>query len=108
MAVEMMPVPRGLVSTSASPGRAPALSTILSGCTTPVTDMPYLGSRSFQLTRLSSLAQPEADVESTPTGLVISYLISDMAGSVPMIFLQGSHTGKYKALPLPAGGQRGG
>ena len=46
-AVEMMPVPMGLVSTSLSPGLAFAFVTILSGAMRPVTAMPYFGSASF-------------------------------------------------------------
>src|SRR5881398_2468249 len=45
-AVVRTPVPIGLVSTRASPGRAPALVTMRSGCTSPITAMPYLGSGS--------------------------------------------------------------
>ena len=41
----MMPVPSGLVRTRQSPGRAPALVTIRSGCTSPVTAKPALISR---------------------------------------------------------------
>ena len=44
MAVVMMPVPRGLVSTSRSPGRAAALVRRRFGWTNPVTDRPYSGS----------------------------------------------------------------
>ena len=46
-AVVRIPVPSGLVNTSASPGRAPALVTMRAGCTTPVTAMPYFGSGSL-------------------------------------------------------------
>jgi hypothetical protein len=46
-AVVRMPVPSGLVSTSASPIRAPALVTICCGPTIPVTAMPYFGSASL-------------------------------------------------------------
>ena len=45
-AVVMMPVPMGLVSTSASPGWAPALVTCRPGSTSPTTDRPYFGSLS--------------------------------------------------------------
>ena len=45
-AVVRTPVPIGLVSTSVSPGRAPVFRTIRSGCTSPITAMPYLGSGS--------------------------------------------------------------
>ena len=38
-----MPIPSGLVSTSASPGRAPALRVTFASSTTPVTDSPYSG-----------------------------------------------------------------
>ena len=37
IAVEMMPVPRGFVSTSASPGRAPTFRQIRPGWTRPTT-----------------------------------------------------------------------
>ncbi len=39
-------MPIGLVSTRASPGRAPALVVMRSGCTSPITAMPYFGSGS--------------------------------------------------------------
>ena len=45
-AVEMAPAPSGLVRTSASPGRPAAFVMTSSGCTTPVTASPYLGSGS--------------------------------------------------------------
>ena len=45
-AVEIAPTPSGLVSTSASPGRAPAFVSSSSGCTVPATDRPYFGSGS--------------------------------------------------------------
>ena len=45
-AVDTAPAPSGLVSTSASPARPPALVITSSGRTTPVTASPYLGSAS--------------------------------------------------------------
>ena len=39
----VMPMPSGLVSTSASPGFAPALRVTFASSTTPVTDRPYSG-----------------------------------------------------------------
>ena len=45
-AVVSTPVPIGLVSTSASPGRAPALDTMRSGWIVPVTNRPNFGSSS--------------------------------------------------------------
>ena len=45
-AVTTAPAPSGLVSTSASPTRPPALAITRSGCTAPVTARPYLGSGS--------------------------------------------------------------
>ena len=45
-AVLMIPVPRGLVSTRRSPGRASALVVILSGWTSPTATIPYFGSGS--------------------------------------------------------------
>ena len=52
-ALASTPMPRRLVSTSRSPGRAPPLYTISSGLATPVTARPYLGS-------LSSIECPPA------------------------------------------------
>ena len=46
MAVVAMPMPSGLVSTSTSPGRSPALVRMRSGWTSPTTAMPYFGSGS--------------------------------------------------------------
>ena len=45
-AVDTAPAPSGLVSTSASPARPPALVSTSSGCTIPVTARPYFGSAS--------------------------------------------------------------
>jgi len=42
----MMPVPSGLVSTSACPGRAPVLAHTASSATSPVTDSPNFSSGS--------------------------------------------------------------
>ena len=46
IAVAMTPDPIGFVSTSWSPGLAPALVTIRSGCTSPIATSPYFGSAS--------------------------------------------------------------
>ena len=48
-AVVRIPVPSAFVSTSASPGCAPALVTMRAGSTTPVTAMPYFGSASLMV-----------------------------------------------------------
>ena len=45
-AVEITPSPIGFVSTSASPGCAPAFVSTRSGCTVPTTARPYFGSAS--------------------------------------------------------------
>ncbi len=49
IAVVATPTPSALVSTSASPARSPALVRIRSGCTSPTTASPYLGSGSSTL-----------------------------------------------------------
>ena len=46
-AVSSTPVPTGLVSSSASPGRAPPVRMIAAGWITPVTESPYFGSSSI-------------------------------------------------------------
>ena len=48
-AVVRTPIPKGLVSSSTSPGRAPELVSTLSGWTKPVTARPYFGSSSRML-----------------------------------------------------------
>src|SRR6476659_5647302 len=55
----------------------------------------YFGSRSFQLTRLSSFAQPEPAFDTTPIFFTISYLISaidllSLLGLRPVRFPKGS------------------
>ena len=49
IAVVATPTPSALVSTSASPSRRPVLVRIRSGCTSPTTARPYLGSGSSTL-----------------------------------------------------------
>jgi len=49
MAVEIIPVPRGFVRTSLSPGFAPLLEIIFSGWIMPVTERPYFISSSSTL-----------------------------------------------------------
>ena len=56
------PVPRGLVITKRSPGCAPTFLRILSGCTYPVTQRPYLGSGSW-------IVWPPAMVQPASTAL---------------------------------------
>ena len=47
IALSKTPVPSGFVSRMASPGTARPLLSTASGCTSPVTQRPYLGSRSM-------------------------------------------------------------
>ena len=49
MAVVMMPEPIALVSSRASPTRAPLLASMRSSATNPLTDRPYLGSSSLMV-----------------------------------------------------------
>ena len=67
-AVERIPRPSGFVRMSASPGLAVLLRTTLSGCTTPVTASPNLGSLSSAVywfqhrpARTSNTARPSSD-----------------------------------------------
>jgi hypothetical protein len=46
IAVHKIPVPKGFVKTSISPGCAPLFLIILAGWTMPLTTIPYLGSGS--------------------------------------------------------------
>src|SRR6266545_834427 len=59
----------------------------------------YFGSLSFQLIRLSSLAQPEPAFESTPILLMISYLISDM------VQISSNRSAGYEVFPCAIGKQ---
>ncbi len=66
IAVVVIPMPSGLVSTSASPSRRPELRRIRSGCASPTTASPYLGSGSSTLCPPTTANPPSAAISAPP------------------------------------------
>src|SRR5207245_9642936 len=64
-AVEITPSPTGLVSTSKSPGRAPAFVSTRAGSTDPTTASPYFGSAS-SIECPPAIRQPAAVATAAP------------------------------------------
>ena len=64
-AVEITPEPSGFVSTSALPGRSPALVSMRLGSTSPTTAIPYFGSGSSTVWPPPT-TKPQARAASSP------------------------------------------
>jgi hypothetical protein len=78
IAVVVIPTPSGLVSTSASPSRSPELRSIRSGCTSPTTASPYLGSGRPRCARRPRANPPRAAISAPPASTSAS---SDVGSS---------------------------
>ena len=66
IAVVVIPIPSGLVSTRASPSRSPLLVSTRSGWTSPTTASPYLGSGSSTLCPPTTANPPSAAISDPP------------------------------------------